>query len=327
MTNLFHVVVTGDSLAKEALDILTPKCQVFFTGTYPPPSLLENKLKEANADALILRTGKVTSEVIKASPNLKVITKHGVGYDNIDIMAATALKIPVMIAATANFESVAELVLGLMLSLARDIPWLDSRVRGGYWDKMQVRGAELFGKTLGLIGFGRIGRRVAELIAPLQMRLRVYDPWVKDHELAAGIVRDHQLSKLLKEVDILSFHCPLTNQTRYILGKAELAMMKTSAWVINTARGEVIDQNALIAALKENRIAAAALDTFNKEPPEDLHRLCESGKLVLTPHIGGATREAQTRMGIEAVSNVLTILEGRDIDRRYVVNPEVLEAK
>jgi len=253
MTKPFSVVVTGDSLVKEALDLLSTKCRIVFTGTYPPPSFLATKLKEENADALILRTGKVNAEVIKASPKLKVITKHGAGYDNIDVAAATAIKIPVMIAATANYESVAELVFGMMFSLARDIPWLDSRMRQGYWDKMQVCGIELLGKTLGLIGFGRIGRRVVELVSPLQMKVRIYDPWLKGSELPPEIVHDHQLHTMLKEIDILSLHCPLTDQTRNIIGKAELMMMKKSAWIINTARGEVIDQDALIDALQDGR--------------------------------------------------------------------------
>lgn len=324
MQNPFNVVVTGDSLVKEALDLLTPKCRLVFTGTYPDPSLLAKKVDEENADAIILRTGKITAEVIKASDKLKVITKHGAGYDNIDVAAATALKIPVMVAATANYESVAELVFGLMFSLARDIPWLDSRMRLGHWDKMQVCGLELFGKTLGLIGFGRIGRRVVDLVRPLQMRVRIYDPWLGDHELPPEIVRDHQLHSLLKEVDILSLHCPLTDQTRNMLGKSEFEAMKKSAWVINTARGEVVDQDALIDALQDGQIAGAALDTFRKEPPDDLKRLCGAGKLVLTPHVGAATHEAQRRMGIEAANNVLSVLEGRVIDRNYVVNKQVL---
>jgi D-3-phosphoglycerate dehydrogenase / 2-oxoglutarate reductase len=327
MKNPFCVVVTGDSLVKDALDLLTPKCRLVFTGTYPDPSVLSQKVNEENADALILRTGKITAEVIKASENLKVITKHGAGYDNIDVAAATALGIPVMVAATANYESVAELVFGLMFSLARDIPWLDSRMRQGYWDKMKVCGLELFGKTLGLIGFGRIGRRVVELVRPLQMKIRIYDPWLKDDELPAEVVRDHQVDSLLKEIDILSLHCPLTVQTKNMIGKSAFEMMKKSAWVINTARGEVIDQDALIEALHDGQIAGAALDTFRKEPPEDLRRLCEAGKLVLTPHVGAATHEAQKRMGIEAANNILSVLEGRVIDRSYVINKDVLVTK
>jgi len=324
---LFNVVVTGDTLSPEAMRILAEKCRVVFVGPYPQPSLFAQKVKEEKAHAVILRTGKIPAEVIKASPDLKVISKHGVGFDNIDVAAATALKIPVMTAATANYESVAEHTIGLMFSLAKDIPWLDNRIRQGFWDKTKFRGVELLRKTLGLVGFGRIGRRVQELVAPLLMKVLVFDPLLRDSSLPPMVTPVSQLDELLKTADIVSLHCPLTEQTRNLIGKRELGMMKKSAWLINTSRGEVVDEEALIAALQEGEIAAAGIDTFRKEPPEDLRRLCGAGKLVLTPHVAAATEEAFTRMGVEAVQNTLTILEGRRPDKNYMANPEVLESK
>jgi len=323
----YRVVVTGDKLAPEAMKILTEKCRVVFTGPYPQPSVLAQRLSEEKAHALILRTGKAPAEVVKASPDLKVISKHGVGFDNIDVAAATALKIPVMTAATANYESVAEHTIGLMFSLAKDIPWLDNRIRQGFWDKTQFRGVELLRKTLGLVGFGRIGRRVQELVAPLQMKVLVFDPFLPKSSLPPLVTPVSQLDDLLKAADIVSLHCPLTEQTRNLIGKRELGIMKKSAWLINTARGEVVNEEALIAALQEGEIAAAGIDTFRKEPPEDLRRLCEAGKLVLTPHVAAATEEAFTRMGVEAAQNIMTILEGRKPDVNYMVNPEILEEK
>ena len=320
----YNVVVTGDSLASEAMRLLEGTCRVLFSGPYPDPPKLAQMLRQEKAHALILRTGKAPAEVIKASPELKVISKHGAGYDNVDVATATALGIPVMTATTANYQSVAEHTLGLMLSLAKDIPRLDSRIRQGFWDKAQYRGVELFQKTLGLIGFGRIGRRVYELTVPLQMRVLVYDPFLGDRPLPPGVTRLTNLEELLSIADIVSLHCPLTEKTRNLIGEKELERMKKTAWLINTARGGVVDEEPLIAALREGKIAGAGLDTFRQEPPEGLRRLCEAGKVVLTPHIAAATEEAFTRMGVEAAQNVLTVLQRRKPDGDRIVNPEVL---
>jgi D-3-phosphoglycerate dehydrogenase len=321
---LYSVVVTGDSLATEAMRLLEGTCRVLFSGPYPDPPKLAQMLRREKAHGLILRTGKAPAEVIKASPDLKVISKHGAGYDNVDVAAATASGIPVMTAATANYQSVAEHTLGLMLSLAKDIPRLDSRIRQGYWDKAQYRGVELFRKTLGLVGFGRIGRRVYELTVPLQMRVLIYDPFLGDRSLPPGVTRLSKLEELLSVADIVSLHCPLTEKTRNLIGANELGRMKKTAWLINTARGGVVDEEALIAALQGGKIAGAGIDTFRQEPPEDLQRLCQAGKIVLTPHIAAATEEAFSRMGVEAAQNVLTILGGKEPERERIVNPEVL---
>jgi len=322
---LFKVVITGDTLAPEAMKLLGEKCQIEFVGPYPPPSGLAQRLKQGKADALIVRTGKIPGEVIKASPNLKVIAKHGIGVDTIDVNTANELKIPVLVTASANYQSVAEHTLALMFALAKDIPRLDNRLRQGFWDKTQYRGVELYQKTLGLIGFGRIGRRLHELVTPLRMKVLVFDPFINDEEVPLGVTRVQGLESLLRTADIVSLHCPLTEQTKYLLGKKELGMMKKTSWLINTARGEVVDQDALIMALREGTIAAAGIDTFQKEPPEDLQSLCQAGKVVMTPHVAAATEEAFTRMGVEVAQNVLTILEGKKPDKDCLVNPEIYE--
>jgi D-3-phosphoglycerate dehydrogenase len=230
-----------------------------------------------------------------------------------------------LITSEANFNSVAEHILGLMFALAKDIPMLDARVRAGHWDKADYRGMELTGKTLGLIGFGRIGRRVSELVTPLRMEVLVYDPFLNVDGFPAGLTRVQALDDLLEKSDIVSLHCPLTEKTRGLMGTAQFKTMKKTAWLINAARGGVVDEEALIAALKSGEIAAAGLDTFSKEPPEDLSRLCEAGKTVLSPHIAGSTEESRKRMGVDAVRNILTILEGRKPDKQCVINPEVFE--
>ena len=324
---LYTVVVTGDSLAPEAMKLLDGTCRVIFARPYPDPSKLAQLLRQEKAQGLIIRTGKAPAEVIQASPDLKVVAKHGVGFDNIDVPAATALRIPVMISATANFESVAEHTLGLMLSLAKDIPQIDSRMHQGFWDKTQYRGVELLRKTLGLIGFGRIGRRVSQLVAPLQMKILISDPYIPEESIPPGIQRVSELEPLLKEADIVSLHCPLTEETRNLIGKKEFQLMKKSAWLINTARGGIADEEALVTALREGEIAGAAIDTFRQEPPEDLRRLCEAGKVILTPHIAASTDAAFTRMGVEAARNILTVLEGKPPDKNSMANPEILEAE
>jgi D-3-phosphoglycerate dehydrogenase / 2-oxoglutarate reductase len=320
----FRVVVTSDRISPEAVEVLSEKCRVDYTGSYAKPADIARVVSDSRADGMIVRTSKVTREAIHASPRLRVIAKHGIGVDNIDVAAATELKIPVLISASANFRSVAEHALALMLSLAKDIPKLDTRVRQGHWDKTSYRGVELYGKGLGLVGFGRIGRRLAELAAPFGMHVTVFDPFLAG-EVPPGITRVREIGALLKAVDIVSLHLPLSAQTRHLIGAAELGMMKKTAWLINTARGEVIDQNALIEALEGGIIAAAGLDTFAQEPPENLDRLCGAGKLVLTPHVGAATAESIVRMAVEAARNVLTVLEGKRPERGVMVNPEIYD--
>lgn len=322
--NLFSVVVTSDRLSPEAVALLSEKCRIGFVGSYSKPADIARIVSENRADGLIVRTGKISREVIQASPRLKVIAKHGIGVDNIDIHAATELRIPVLISASANYRSVAEHALALMLALAKDIPTLDARMRSGHWDKTTHCGVELFRKRLGLVGFGRIGRRLAELAAPLGMEVSVFDPFLTG-EAPPGITRVQELGALLKAVDIVSLHLPLTDRTRHLIGGKELAMMRKTAWLINTARGEIVDQSALVLALEEGAIAAAGLDTFAQEPPENLDRLCRAGKLVLTPHVGAATAESIVRMGVEAAQNILTVLELRKPERGVMVNPEIFD--
>ena len=182
---------------------------------------------------------------------------------------------------------------------------------------------ELLHKTLGIVGFGRIGRRVRELVAPLQMRVVVFDPFLPESESLPGVTRVGELEVLLREADIVTLHCPLTEQTRNLMGEKEFGKMKKTAWLINTARGQVVEEGALVRALQEGIIAAAGLDTFAKEPPADLKLLAGAGKVVLTPHVAAATEESFHRMGLEAAQNVLTILEGKKPDPGVLANPEI----
>jgi len=317
----FKIIITGNRIAQEAMQLLETTCIVECTPPYLPPEELAAKVAAVRPDALLVRVGKITRAVLQASPNLRVVAKHGIGVDNIDIRAATELKIPVLISASANYESVAEHALGLMLALARDIPYLDGRVRGGYWDKTTYLGRELFGKTLGLIGFGRIGRRLRELVAPFRMKVIVYDPFLWKRGFPADVTGVETLEPLLSASDIVSIHCPLTAETRGLIGRQEFRMMKKSSLLVNTSRGEVVDEEALISALQNGEIAGAGLDTFSKEPPEEISRLAKAGKTVLSPHVGASTEESIIRMGVAAAENILNVLAGNLPSRECWVNP------
>ena len=300
----FHVIVTGPEVAEEAEKLLSKTCSVEFTEPYMDPAKLAEKVKNEKADALLVRMCKITEEVIQASPQLRVIAKHGTGVDNIDIAAASRLKIPVLKAADSNFQSVAEHALGLMLALAKDINTVDARLRTGHWDKARYRGVELSNKTLGIIGFGRIGRRLSQIVAPLNMKILAYDPYVTAEMMPPEIEKKERLEELLAYADIVTLHCPLTDETRYIIGERELETMKSTAWLINAARGKIVDEKALSRALKKGEIAGAGIDTFEQEPPEDIEPLARSGKTVLTPHIAGVTVESYIRMGVGAAENI-----------------------
>lgn len=313
----YSVVITG-KMADEAMAVLEPSCDVACTKPYMAEDEFAGLMAEVKADALIVRgvAGKVTRKIMEASGRLKVIAKHGVGVDNIDVAAASALGIPVLNTPDANYEAVAEHVLGMILALAKDLCQQDARMRAGFWDKLDYRGTEIDGKTLGLVGYGKIGRRVRELVVPLHMKVVVFDPALPAQARNSDVSWTDDLDELLGVSDIVSLHCPLTEQTRGMIGAKQFDRMKKTAFLINTARGPVINEADLIVALKEKKIAGVGLDTFAKEPPEHLTELADAGKTLLTPHLGAATQEAFVRMGVGAAEGVLQILEGK------ATNPE-----
>lgn len=230
-----------------------------------------------------------------------------------------------MITSEANFQSVAEHTVGLIFAVVKEFIYLDHRLRTGNWDKVGYKGKELYGKSLGLVGIGRVARRVSELLAPLEMDMFGYDPYVSDEDFPKEVGRIDSLHELLKQADVISIHCPLTEETYHLIGENEFRMMKPTTYLINTARGGIVDEKALIRALKESWIKGAALDTFEKEPPpveNPLWRLTQN--LVVTPHIAGVTNESFTRMGIAIAEMVLNVLKGKGISRKAIVNPSVL---
>lgn len=271
--------------------------------------------------ALISRTLKVTAAHIASCPSLRIISRHGVGYDIVDLDAATARGIPVTIAEAANAQSVAEMAIGLMFAAARRIPAADADIRAGGWDRSGA-GIQLSGRRLGLVAYGAIGRAVARMAQGIGMQVAVFDPHATRSD---GVTWHDNLHSLLAETDVLSLHAPLTPQTRDMIGAAELAMMPKGAIVINTARGGLIDEAALAHALSSGHIAAAGIDTFAEEPIASDHPFRALPQVVMTPHLGGSTREALDSVAVSAVRNVLAVLDGDGPDPRLVVNPAALD--
>lgn len=276
---------------------------------------------ELQPDGLIVRMGKINEAIIGASKQLRAIVKHGVGYDNIDLDAATRRGIPVLIARGTNAQSVAELAFALMFSVARSTPWLDARTRSGHWDKAQHTGIELMGKTLGVVGLGSIGAILARLVAPLDIKVRIYDPFLKGDTGVPGAQVVDSLETLMRDSDIVSLHCPLTPATRNLIGEKELNLLGPRGILINTARGGLIDEAALAQALGAGRIAGAGLDTFTQEPPPTDSPLWALPNLVATPHVGANTHEARARVGVRAIELVLEVMDGRLSDPGSLVNP------
>lgn len=272
-----------------------------------------------DVDAAILGLDEVTAESVAGASRLRVISRYGVGVDNIDIAAMTARGIVVTVTPGANSVAVAELTMGLILALARHIPCADREVRQGKWGRKT--GVELSGATLGLIGLGRIGRDVARRAYAFGMAICYYDPFPPPAEAVAGFTaRACSLEDLLTGSDFISLHLPLSEETRNLINAAALARMKPSAYLINTARGGLVDEQALYEALSSGRLAGAAFDAFAQEPPGD-SPLLRLDNFIASPHAGSATAQTTLRMGLMASENALAVLRGERPDG--VVNPAV----
>ncbi len=310
-------VLVTDGIEKEALVRLqaTHQVDVIEMG---PEDLLKNIGKY---DALIVRgRTKVTAQVIEKATNLKVVGRAGVGVDNIDVAAATQHKLAVVNAPTGSTVSVAELAFGHMLSLARKLPIADKSVKAGKWEKKAFMGTELQGKTLGLLGSGRIGTEVAKRAQAFGMKTIAYDPY-----LPPAIAKQNKIDlvnkgTLFAESDFLSVHTALTPETKGMVGPQEFAAMKKTAFLVNCARGEVIQESALVEAVKSGKIAGAALDVFSNEPPTG-SSLLGLDNVLMTPHIGASTIEAQFRAGMAIVDQVEAVLQGNKPE--FIVNKEI----
>ena len=276
-------------------------------------------------DALIVRSStKVTAEVIAKAGRLKVIGRAGVGLDNVDADAATKRGIVVMNVPAGNTISTAEQTFSLILALARRIPQADASLRAGKWERSKFVGTELFGKTLGVVGLGKIGTEVAKRAQAFSMRILAYDPFVskeRAHQLEFELT---DLKTLYATADFITVHTPLTNETRHLIGAKEIAMMKSGVRLINCARGGIIDEKALYDAITSGKVAGAALDVYEEEPPKE-NPLCTLEQVVCTPHLGASTQEAQLNVAIDVVKQVADALLGRGI--RNAVNMPNVDAQ
>lgn len=320
-------VLVSDSLSEKGVAVLEKEKGIDVT---VKTGLSQQELiKEiVKYDALIVRSAsKVTAQVIKAAKNLKVIGRAGVGLDNVDIQAATEKGIIVMNSPGANTISTAEHAIGLLFAVARLIPQAYQSMQKGLWEKKKFTGVEINGKTLGVIGLGRIGLEVARRAKGFGMKTIAYDPFISKEKADAFRIELVKLKDIFAQADFITVHTPLTNKTRHIIDAKAISEMKDGVRIINCARGGIVDEKALYNALKSKKVAGAALDVFEKEPPQD-NPLLTLQDVVVTPHLGASTVEGQVGVAIEIAQQVVDALKGK-ILRNAVnvpsVDPEVYE--
>ncbi|MEC5409235.1 hydroxyacid dehydrogenase [Paraburkholderia sp. MPAMCS5] len=299
------VLVTAADLAPQALDMLT-QFDVIFAGKQPTEDDVVALCAAHKPVAIIVRYGKVNARMMDAAENLQVISKHGSGIDVIDQAAAAERGIAVRAAVGANAAAVAEHAWALILACAKSVPQLDARMREGHWDKSTHKSIELEGRTLGLVGLGAIGRRVAAIGVSFGMNVVAFDPYAKEAPAGVKLV---SLDELYGESDIVSLHCPLTAENRQMLNRDTLARLKRGAILVNTARGGLIDEEALAGALASGQLRSAGLDSFGVEPMATPHPFQQIPNVILSPHIGGVSDAAYVNMGKGAAGNVLAVLE------------------
>jgi D-3-phosphoglycerate dehydrogenase len=281
-------------------------------------------LKDIDGVALALtRYGEAE---LAASPRMKVVARIGVGFDTVDVPALTARKIPLMTVGIANSVSVAEQAFNLLLHLAKRNAQHDAFVRAGTWrEQMTSFPVDFFGKTMLVVGFGRIGTRFVKRAVAFEMRVSVYDPYVPAEAIrAAGAEPVSNLDAAVVQAEFITVHCPKNAETVNMFDAARLARMKPTAYIVNTARGGIINEEALAEALAANSIAGAGIDVFEKEPAPIAHPLLKAPNCVVAPHMAGVTQESMDRMAVETVNNILSVLDGNPI-KENAVNPEVFD--
>jgi len=303
-------ILVRDGIARNGIELLETAGEVIDGGDL---DLL------GDVDAVVVRSRtKMTREaILKATPRLRVIGRAGVGVDNIDLQAAKEAGVIVVNAPQASSIAVAEHTLALMFALSRMIPFADSSMRHGEWAKKQCRGVEMFGKTLGLIGLGRIGTELGQRAKALGMQVLGFDAFRNAEEIIARGAQAASKEDLLQQSDYISLHVPLTKETRDLIDSAAIAKMKPGAFLICTARGGIVNEAALLWALNAGRLGGAALDVFLKEPP-GATPLIQHPNVISTPHIAAQTVEAQERAGIEIAEEVLAALNGKTLRWRVV---------
>jgi len=298
------ILITGADLAPQAQALLAGH-ELVYAGKTPTEESLVALCREHDPVAIIVRYGKVGAAVMDAAPALKVISKHGSGTDTIDKVAAQARGIEVVAAVGANAAAVAEQALALLLACAKSVVELNARMHGGHWDKATHKSLELGGRTIGLVGLGAIGLRFARMADALGMRVLGFDPFARN---LPDYVQSVDLETIWREADAISLHCPLTDDNRGLLNAATLAQCKRGVIVVNTARGGLIDEAALLESVRSGQVLAAGLDSFAVEPMTAGHPFQHEPNFVLSPHIGGVTSDAYVNMGVGAAKNLLQVL-------------------
>lgn len=298
------ILVTAADLAPQALALLAD-FDVVYTSKTPDEDELVRLADKHQPVALIVRYGKIPGRVMDASKPLRVISKHGAGIDTIDSKAAKERGIEVRAAVGANADAVAEHSWALILAAAKGIVTLDGRMHAGHWDKATHKSFELRGKTLGVVGLGAIGRRVAEIGVAFGMKVIAFDPFATS--APAGVSRV-ALDQVIAESHVVSLNCPLTDENRNFINRDTIAKMRDGAILVNTGRGGLIDDSALLPALASGKLRAAGLDAFNPEPLVGDHHFRGVPNVILTPHVGGVSEDAYVNMGTAAARNILDVL-------------------
>lgn len=317
----FHVLVP-DSVNKKAVEILE---QAGLKVTAPGQMKREETLAAiADADALIIRSAtKADAELINASTKLKAIARAGVGVDNVDLAAASAKKIAVMNTPAGNTVATAEFAFGLMLALARHIPQSHSSMQNGKWDRKSYQGVELRGKTIGIVGYGRIGQAVGKRAAAFDMTVLAYDPYIPADTIRKIGAEPVTLDELFAKSDFISLHSVITDETRGMINAANIAKMKKGVRIVNAARGALINDAELSEALKSGQVAGAAFDVYTEEPPPADHPFIGLPNVIDTPHLAASTDEAQVAVAIEAAELIVAALQKGEF--KNVVNADALK--
>lgn len=320
-------VLVSDSISQKGLAVLQAEdgIEVVVNTKLTPEQLIAEIPKY---DALIVRSAtKVTAEVIEAATNLKVIGRAGVGVDNIDLEAATRRGIVVINTPGGNSVSTAEHTIAMLLAMARSIPQAHVSMKQGKWDRKRFTGVEVRGKVLGVIGLGRVGMEVVKRAVGLEMEVIGYDPFISEEMTRPLSIKLSDLDDLCRQADFITVHTPLNEQTRGLIDARRIELMKPGVRIINCARGGIVDERALIEALKTGKVAAAALDVYENEPPTS-SELLELDNVVLTPHLGASTEEAQENVAIEAAKQVVRVLKGQSFKNAVnlpSIDPEVYD--
>jgi D-3-phosphoglycerate dehydrogenase / 2-oxoglutarate reductase len=319
-------LVTGSSLPEDTkAQLRGAGLELVFMGTeIDEPAVLSHIARHKVTVVVLRGPAPFTPKVFAAAKDLKIIAKYGAGIDSVDVASATAHGVAIMITNGSNAAAVAEHSLALMLALTRELARFDRVLREGGWKDQRYLVRDFSERTVGIVGYGQIGRRTAALASAFGAKVVIYSR--TRGTPPQGMEWEDDLDRLVARVDILSLHCPLTDKTRGMIGKKQLALMKPDALIVNTARGRLIDEAALIAALKSGKLAGAGLDVYETEPADSANPLFTLPNVLCTPHIGSTTMGASAQMGVITAQNVLCWLRGEVYDPANFINPQVLKS-